>query len=243
MIIVFITFLVILVASLMHKEKVRLMNSRSRGDWFLDVCGLLMQGIAIPFLQTIALYYLFYSLVPAWHGVFNLPPMISFFVSFVAVDYLYYWNHRILHRKSLWPFHHVHHTPEAIDLLVTSRNSLISPFLLVYLWVNGFLIFILRDPTYFILGVSLTAALDIWRHSGLEAEPRFLSQILITPKLHAWHHSTYSSNKNFGANFVFWDRVHGTFQKAADFPPELGIPLPVSTVRKLFFPFAEENRR
>ena len=161
----------------------------------------------------------------------------------MAVDYLYYWNHRILHRKSLWPFHRIHHTAEHIDLLITSRNSLWSPLLLVYLWANGFLIFVLKDPTYFILGVSLTAALDLWRHSGFGGEPRFLSRIFVTPKLHAWHHGARSASKNFGANFIFWDWIHGTYQGATDYPQQLGIPAPMSTARKLLYPFTESDQR
>lgn len=241
MTIVFLSFVIILVLTYWQRGQQWLFNSRSEDEWLLDMSGLLLQGVLIPFLQTVALYYLFSLIVPDWNRSISLHPVAGFLTSFVLVDYLYYWNHRILHKRVLWPFHRVHHSSEKMDLLVTSRNSLLSPFLLVYLWMNGLFVFVLQDPTCFIIGMSLTAALDIWRHSGFELEPRFLSHVLVMPRHHAWHHSHNRAHTNFGANFVLWDRIHGTYYGQDGYPEKLGIPVRLSVVRKIFFPYAPGN--
>lgn len=240
MILVFISFVGILALTLWHEEQARTLKNRSREEWILDLSGLLVQGIGVPLLQTFGLYNLFLVLIPSWQGCLHVPHVVSFLLSFVVVDYLYYWNHRLLHSCALWPFHSVHHTPAFVDLLTTSRNCIWTPFLLVYLWVNGLLIFMLAEPSSFLLGVSLTAALDIWRHSGFGRVPPPLSQLLITPTAHALHHSPAGTQKNFGSNLSLWDRLHGTYLGSA--PSGCGIPLPLSLRRKLFYPFPRENR-
>ena len=74
---------------------------------------------------------------------------------------------RLLHSRWLWPAHRVHHTMTEMDVLGTSRNSVWSSALIVYLWVNGAVLYLLNDPTWFAAGAAVTAALDLWRHSPL----------------------------------------------------------------------------
>jgi sterol desaturase/sphingolipid hydroxylase (fatty acid hydroxylase superfamily) len=201
---------------------------RDRRTWVVDASGLLIQGAIAAALVL---------LVPYRRGAIDVPFWPSFLISFVAVDYAYYWNHRLLH-GALWRWHAVHHTASRLDVVVTSRNTLWTPLLIVYVWAGVAAMLLLRDPSGFLLGLSLTAALDLWRHSPLVPPPRvrrLLSSILVTPHEHAWHHSRSRTEANFGANFTIWDRLHGTFE-ASDAPPEqLGVDLPVT----LLFPAVE----
>jgi sterol desaturase/sphingolipid hydroxylase (fatty acid hydroxylase superfamily) len=212
-----------------------LVLSRSRLDWLFDVSGLIAQGVIIPALQILVGLYLYKQFLPELQGQLRLNGILSFLLSFVFVDYLYYWNHRLLHVKKLWPTHALHHTAKSYDFLITSRNTLWTPVLLVYLWVNSFFIFILSDAKWFIVGVSLTAALDLWRHSTFM--PKYFPSFFVTSKDHAWHHSTEISNVNFGANFSLWDKLHGTFHSTSSYPRELGIDFQGSPLQKLIFPF------
>ncbi len=239
---VFIVFLLLTLLTLMVTESRRALLRRKGAEWVLDGLGLLVQGVLIPLLQTTVIYTLLGWLVPQAKGVVDAPPAVAFLLNFVAVDYLYYWNHRLLHGKRLWDTHAVHHTAERMDVLITSRNTLWSSLLIVYVWINGLLIFLLKDPTAYIFSAALTASLDLWRHAGFLLDPgsrlyRLLAGWLITPNQHAWHHSRTRADKNFGANLALWDRWHGTDFNPAALPQTFGIPSTLNLARKLWFPF------
>ena len=210
-------------------------------DWILDSAGLWIQGLLIPLLQLTLLQTLYQQLFPGWHHKLTLHPLLAFALSFGAVDYLYYWNHRFLHSHWGWFAHQVHHTVSTMDVLGTSRNTLWSSFLIVYLWVHGLFIYLLNDPTAYIVGVSLTAALDLWRHSRFSPQPksweyRWLAGWLILPQDHSWHHHSAAKACNYGANFKLWDRLHDTLHQSDQWPTTLGQASHLSLWRKLIYP-------
>lgn len=215
---------------------------RNAEDWALDISGLLVQGLLVPALQVGLVYGLLMKVAPGANGSLEMSWASAFVLNFVAVDYLYYWNHRLLHSKALWESHAVHHTAERADVFITSRNTLWAPLVIVYVWANGIFLFLLKDPAAFLLSASITASLDLWRHTTLFAPPgslfhRALSFVIITPNEHIWHHSSDQPGRNFGANLSIWDRLHGTYWSAARRPESLGIPLKLGLKRKLLFPF------
>jgi sterol desaturase/sphingolipid hydroxylase (fatty acid hydroxylase superfamily) len=214
---------------------------KSRFDWIIDCIGLLIQGFAIPIIQIVCLNRFYTYLFPQAAGCVTINPILAFGLSFVGVDYLYYWNHRGLHSKWLWRSHLVHHTVTQMDVLGTSRNTVWTSLLIVYVWVHGLFIYLLSDPSWYILGVSLTSALDLWRHSSLSPSPQSLiyeiiSPILVLPQDHAWHHATEIANCNYGANLKLWDVIHRTYYSASEFPKKLGVESKLSLMRQLFLP-------
>ena len=215
--------------------------TRGADEWVVDLSGLLVQGAAVPLGQWVFATWVWPALVPGWRAAWDAPAPVAFRLDFVVVDYLYYWNHRLLHVKALWRFHEVHHTATAMDVLVTSRNTLFTPLLIVYFWAGGLLGFVLADPAPFALAAAVTAALDLWRHSPLappigSAAHRALAAVLITPHEHAWHHSRSAVEVNFGANLSLWDRLHGSYAKANGPPEALGVERHGSLWRQLLFP-------
>ena len=70
------------------------LRQKSPTDWILDGAGLWVQGLLIPLLQLTLLQTLYQQLFPAWHHSLSVYPVFAFILSFVVVDYLYYWNHR-----------------------------------------------------------------------------------------------------------------------------------------------------
>ena len=201
------------------------LRQKTRADWLLDSAGLWVQGLLIPLLQLTLLQKFCQWVLPAYHHSLQVSPLLALFFSLVAVDYLYYWNHRFLHSRWGWMAHKVHHTVTTMDVLGTSRNTLWSSFLIVYLWVHGVFIFLLADPRAYLVGVSLTAVLDLWRHSRFSPLPqsrlwRWLAPWLILPQDHGWHHS--SGVCNYGANFKLWDRLHGTLHQSERWPSQSG---------------------
>jgi sterol desaturase/sphingolipid hydroxylase (fatty acid hydroxylase superfamily) len=240
--IVFASFIILAALTFAVKESRRAALAREAQDWMLDAAGLLVQGLITPILQITIIYWLFSLLLPQMKGSLEISPGLAFLLNFVVIDYLYYWNHRLLHGKKLWATHAVHHTAESLDVFITSRNTLWTSLLIVYVWANGFFIFLLQDHGAVILSASITASLDLWRHTSFFFTPgsfahRAVALLLITPNEHAWHHSANQSYKNFGANLSLWDRLHGTYYSPDFLPQLLGIPSTLPVMRKLFFPF------
>ncbi len=215
-------------------------RSKSGADWLLDVAGLTVQGTFVPVAQMTVVAVSIGVMYPGAIGSIHLPGWASFLLCFVGVDYAYYWNHRLLHSRLLWPAHVVHHTVTELDVLGTSRNTLWSSALILYLWVNGAMICLLSDPTPYAIGVSASAALDLWRHSSLQPPAplaRVLGLALILPDDHAWHHSDTELHANYGANLRWWDQLHGTWYPSDAPPQTLGVQTKLSLGRKLFWPF------
>ncbi|MGJ3247170.1 MAG: sterol desaturase family protein [Elainellaceae cyanobacterium] len=239
---VFASFLILIGLTALRQTFVGGFANKPWQDWVLDGVGLWVQGILIPIVQIILIHSLWAYLLPSFGAQLTLGFIPAFLLSFVGVDYLYYWNHRLLHSRLCWAVHSVHHTVTDMDVMATSRNTLWSSFLIIYVWIHALLIYLLADPTAYILGVSLSSALDLWRHSAFSPTPnqliyRLLAPWLILPTDHAWHHGRGAEVVNFGANLKVWDQLHGTYFKSDRPPTYLGTPTSLSLVQKLLFPF------
>lgn len=240
-ILIFITFILLLGMTIAHKPSLAKLQRKSRHDWILDGLGLCVQGLLIPALQIAIVYQLYQLLFPHQEGCLHESAIATFLLSFLLVDYLYYWNHRCLHSENFWFLHQVHHTVTDMDVLGTSRNSLWTSFLIIYLWIHPLFIYLLQDPTGYIIGVSITSSLDLWRHSQFILSPeswlyRLLSPWLILPQDHAWHHASNSHCCNYGANLKIWDKLHGTYYQDANPPASLGIETSLTLIQKLLYP-------
>lgn len=216
------------------------MLTKSFDGWVLDLLNLPIQGIVVPILQTIIFYGLLEGFLPTYKGSLELSPILAFGLNFIVVDYFYYWNHRLLHVDGLWNLHKVHHSVEDMDVLATSRNTIWTTFLILYVWVNSIFIFLLNDPTFYVMAASFGAALDLWKHSNFPSSKMLRDYVFIaTPVDHHWHHSS-EPNCNYGANLNLWDKLHGTYRKEAHKPATLGIKLELPLWRSLLFPFKEK---
>ncbi|MEM1392470.1 MAG: sterol desaturase family protein [Cyanobacteria bacterium P01_H01_bin.150] len=239
---VFFTFVILLALTVTNSKQPFLYFKKSCEDWLLDSIGLFFQGFIVPFLQIAVVFQLYQRLLPNTSGLLNLYPVAAFLISFVFVDYLYYWNHRLLHTRKLWFIHQVHHTVTEMDVLGTSRNTLWTSFFIVYLWIHPLFLYLLQESKWYILGISLSSALDLWRHSNFTPKPNswiypWLSSCLILPKDHAWHHSNDCIKGNYGANLKVWDKIHGTYYEFEGLPDSLGIKNSLSFTKKIFLPF------
>jgi sterol desaturase/sphingolipid hydroxylase (fatty acid hydroxylase superfamily) len=196
----------------------------ARADHALNLAGLAIQGAVVP----LAGYWIAQGLAALWPGAaggLHLGAIGAFLLNFVAVDFLYYWQHRLFHRvPALWALHRCHHASTALCVWATSRNSLAINFLFVYMLVNPVLGFLCDRPDAFFLGATVTACLDLWRHSRLPLNPvdGLLGFVLVMPRHHHAHHGIDSPLVNFGANLMVWDRLFGTAYDAHAYPEAYG---------------------
>ena len=219
-------------------------KAREWRDWCIDSSGLFTQGWLVPLAKTYGLVLLFMAVAPTYHAVVAIPSWAGFTLAFVGVDYLYYWNHRLLHRHALWPLHRLHHSAQRLDLFASARNTLVTPLFIIYLWAHSLSTYVLADPVPYVWGASLTAILDLWRHSpGLGPKSSWGKWILwplILPEEHATHHSTVGIDWNYGANLKIWDLLHGTYKRPEPQPQKpltYGWALRGRIWRDLFIPW------
>lgn len=240
MIVGIVAFWALMIATVARASGRAELRSRDAREWILDLVGLVVQGWVVPLAAAYLLAPLWRWVAPAWAGVIEAPAWATFLVGFVAVDYAYYWNHRLFHASArLWALHRVHHTLRALDVVGTSRNSLWTSFFIVYVWATSLATYLLADPSPYLWAVTATVALDLWRHSALQPPlSRWLGLVFVLPRDHAWHHAGDGHHGNYGANLILWDRLHGTRCAEVGAPPALGIPASGRMTDELFRPWA-----
>ena len=131
-------------------------------------------------------------------------------------DAYFYWTHRLMHRRSLFPImHRAHHrstnpTPwaaYAFDPLEALVQAGILP-------LAAFLYPI--HPLAFLVFMGVQLGFNVMGHAGIEIFPHWfldsrLGKFLNTPTNHAMHHQYFRGN--YGLYFNFWDRLMGTNHK------------------------------
>ena len=140
------------------------------------------------------------SNVYVWVGVFFLR------------DFIYYWVHRTEHKvRLLWASHMVHHSPDTIGFATAIRvpwmEAVYKPWIGMWVPLLGF------NPVAFIVLDVLAATIGQLQHTTACRTRTLLDEVFITPSAHRVHHASNEEylDKNFGAVFVLWDRLFGTY--------------------------------
>ncbi len=134
---------------------------------------------------------------------------------FIAVDFVYYWFHRLAHVCHwFWASHLVHHSPTVMRLSVAYRlgwtAGITGGFLaIVPLVLLGF------EPMSVALMFGLNLLYQFWLHTELVGKLGPLEWVLNTPSQHRVHHASNEKylDKNFGGVFCVFDRMFGTYQR------------------------------
>ena len=142
-----------------------------------------------------------------WSGLFDLGFMI------VVHDAYFYWMHRAMHHRRLYPyFHRVHHlsrtpTPWAaysFAPLEAIVEAAVLPLILLFFETSGIVVF--GFTTHMIVR-------NVIGHAGIELFPRQwlrwpILRLITTTTHHDLHHSEF--RWNYGLYFTWWDRLMGT---------------------------------
>ena len=134
---------------------------------------------------------------------------VKFFLVFIVLDFIYYWQHRWQHRTFLWITHRWHHTIRNVNLFSGLRSSLTD---VIYFGVAPFLLVFLLPDTIGMVIFSVVL-IQVLSHINIKVNIPILSKLLVTPQYHRIHHSMQGEHQqnNFGNLWSFWDRVFGTY--------------------------------
>ena len=153
-------------------------------------------------------------------GIFNyydVSPVIAAVVSIVAMDFVIYLQHVMVHAvPMLWRLHRVHHADLDYDVTTGAR---FHPFEII-------LSMLIKFATIMVLGPPIVAvvifevllnATAMFNHGNVRlplALDRVLRWVVVTPDMHRVHHSVEDdeANSNFGFNLPWWDRALGTYR-------------------------------
>jgi sterol desaturase/sphingolipid hydroxylase (fatty acid hydroxylase superfamily) len=144
----------------------------------------------------------------------RLPDPLRLALELLALDYLAYAWHRLLHAPLLWRLHRVHHNDLDMDLTTAWRFHFGE--MLASIPVRAGLPALLGVRPATVLGYeAVFEACTAFHHSnwrlpfGVE---RRLGQVLVTPRAHGIHHSVVreQTQSNFGVVLMIWDALHRT---------------------------------
>ncbi|PQA59651.1 sterol desaturase family protein [Siphonobacter curvatus] len=185
--------------------------------------GSLAVGASLKFALLFAVVWL-YNQLP-WRMSLN---WWTFIPCYVIFDLCSYWAHRISHEQRFWwATHVVHHSGERYNLSVSFRLSWIQNLKTIFFLPVALIGF---HPIIFFTTNQVAVLFQFWVHTEyIRRMPRWVEYIFATPSNHRVHHGSQPKyiDKNYGATFIFWDRIFGTYQLEEE-PPIYGITTNIS---------------
>lgn len=148
---------------------------------------------------------------------------------FVALEFVYYWFHRLSHEvRWLWTTHSVHHSPEQINFAAAYRLGWTGMLALNWIfWIP--LVWLGFHPASVFLMLGLNLVYQFWLHTEIIGRLGPLEWVLNTPAHHRVHHASNPAyiDRNHGGVLIIFDRMFGTFaQERADEPCRYGLVKP-----------------
>lgn len=138
----------------------------------------------------------------------------AWLVAVFGWDFIYYWNHRLMHEvRALWSIHVVHHSSERYNLSTALRQPVADVF---GVWVPyGWLARIGVRPSLIAQARGINLLYQYWIHTDAIRSLGAGEEVLNTPSHHRVHHGSNKPylDRNHGSILIVWDRLFGTFQR------------------------------
>ncbi len=181
-------------------------------ETFASICvgigNVLISFLLKMTLLTIVIWM--YNLIP-WRMHFN---WWTFIPCYIIFDFCSYWAHRISHQQRFWwATHVVHHSGEHYNLTVSFRLSWVQHIKIIFFLPVAIIGF---HPVIFFIVNQIAVLFQFWVHTEyIRRLHPVIEYIFATPSNHRVHHGSQEKyiNKNYGATFIIWDRMFGTYQK------------------------------
>ena len=150
-------------------------------------------------------------------------------IAFFAVDFVYYWWHRLSHEiNALWAVHMVHHQSEDYNLAVALRQAVLSVWTIWPLHLPLALLGV--PPVVYLVVDSLSTLYQFWIHTELIGKLGWFEWLFNTPAQHRVHHAVNPRylDRNYAATLCIWDRLFGTFEEEKE-QPVYGLVKPLAS--------------
>lgn len=166
-------------------------------------------------------------------------------LGFFAVEFAYYWMHRMSHEvRYLWATHSVHHSPTVLILPVALRlgwTGEITGTWLFYvpLALLGF------HPVLIVTLLILNLRFQFFLHTERVGRLGPLEWVFNTPSHHRVHHASNPEyiDKNYGGVLILFDRLFGTFaNERSEIEIRYGLTEPPNSHNPLRIVFHEWRR-
>lgn len=149
------------------------------------------------------------------HRVFeiNFGRPTNLVLTFIAAEFMYYWNHWYNHHVSIgWATHIMHHSPTKYNLTLGYRLGITRLFSLGWL-VFLPLIILGFNPKDIALCIGIIFLFQFFIHTELIPKLGWVDKIINTPSAHRVHHSSnpIHYNKNLGGITLLFDHLFGTY--------------------------------
>lgn len=172
----------------------------------------------LPFAAALALEESGLGLLPllGFEGIFG------FILGFLILDCTIYWQHRFFHKiPFFWRFHKVHHIDLDLDVSTGVRFHPVEILLSILIKLAVITLFGISAEAVLAFEVVLNAT-SLFTHANIKIPShidRRLRLFIVTPDMHLIHHSIKmdESNRNFGFNFSFWDRLFESYKHTSVF--------------------------
>jgi sterol desaturase/sphingolipid hydroxylase (fatty acid hydroxylase superfamily) len=153
-------------------------------------------------------------------GLFNyydLPFWLAAVLSVVAMDFVIYLQHVMVHAVPLlWRLHRMHHADLDYDVTTGARFHPIE--IILSMLIKFATIVVLGPPVVAVVIFEIMLnATAMFNHGNVRLPlgvDRVLRLLLVTPDMHRVHHSVEDdeANCNFGFSLPWWDRLFGTYR-------------------------------
>jgi sterol desaturase/sphingolipid hydroxylase (fatty acid hydroxylase superfamily) len=146
-------------------------------------------------------------------------------------DFIYYWNHRLMHEsRAMWAIHVVHHSSERYNLSTALRQPVADALGLFAPYGSLGLCGIRPELISYARGVNLLY--QYWIHTDTIKRLGPLELVLNTPSHHRVHHGSNPQyiDKNYGSILIVWDRAFRTFEPEVE-PVVYGLTKNIKTFK------------
>jgi len=219
-----------------------------RKEWRVDLTyfflnTLLIQTTSLLTMQPAMVFFDWARLSAIEQTVSAVPLVLQIPACLLVADFTQYWVHRAFHAvPSLWRFHAIHHSAEAMDWLAGARLHLVDAVVtrgLTYIpiYVLGF------SQTAIVVYVIVVAIQATFIHANVRWEFRWIRGLIATPCFHHWHHAAEPEaiDKNFSVHSPLWDWIFGTYYMPGRWPRKYGLcgkrDVPSSWLLQFLYPF------